>query len=72
MSYIICAEVDLHEEVNASGDRSKVDARCLSERDGYITFDVHGEFASQGEITLALCQTLIAAGFRSFYIRHSY
>ncbi len=72
MSYIITAEVRLSDEENFHGDRSKVDARVLSERDGYITFDVAGDHYKKEELTKKLCSTLIDAGFLSFDIGHSY
>lgn len=74
MSYIITAEVDTTLEVNQGADRSKVDARVLSERDGYIAFDVCGEFNDERrrELVLGLCRTLVEAGYVEFRISHSY
>ena len=72
MSYIIIAEVNTTSEENFHGNKSLVDARVLSERDGYINFDVQGEFGKQKERSKRLCNTLIDAGFVSFSIRHSY
>jgi hypothetical protein len=67
MSYIIVAEVDTTCEENFHGNKSLVDARILSERDGYINFDIQGKFGEQKERTRQLCNTLIDAGFVSFY-----
>jgi hypothetical protein len=74
MSYIITAEVNTAEEMNANGDITKVVARVLSKRDGRITFDVPGDFDpdKQKQITKNLCETMIDAGFMSFCIGHSY
>lgn len=72
MSYIIIAEVDLTSEPNMHGDRGKVTAGVLSERDGYLTFDVPGKFGEEQRRTKALCETLIDAGFVQFTVRHSY
>lgn len=72
MGYIVTAEVYTDLETNMHGDKSKVDARILCERTGYIEFDVRGEFGMQQEITRRLCNTLIDAGFVEFRIGHSY
>lgn len=72
MSYIITAEVDTTCEENAIAEKTKVNARILSERKGYITFDVRGDFENQKKLTKDLCSTLIDAGFISFKIGHSY
>lgn len=72
MSYIITAEVDTTNEMNARGQRALVSARVLSERDGVITFDVPGEFGEEQKRVLALCESLIEAGFVDFSIGHSY
>jgi hypothetical protein len=72
MSYIITAAVYLHAEENFNGDKSKVEARILSERDGVLTFDIQGVFGEEKQRTLGLCKTLIDAGFVSFTIGHSY
>ncbi len=72
MSYIITAEVDTREEINQGGDRSKVKARTLSERNGVITFYVRGDFMRQKEIVIGLCQDMAEAGFFEFTIGHSY
>lgn len=74
MGYIITAEVDTTVEVNQGADRSKVNARVLSERDGYITFDVRGEFDDEKRraLVLGLCRTLVEAGYVEFRISHSY
>lgn len=72
MSYVITAEVYAETEVNMGGDKTKVAARTLSERDGTITFNVHGDFEQQAELTKALCNSLIDAGFLDFKIGHSY
>lgn len=74
MSYIITAEVDTDAEMNLCGDKTKVQARILSERDGCITFDVAGDFdpAKKREQVLALCKTLVDAGFVEFSISHSF
>lgn len=72
MSYIITAEVRTDTEENYHGKKEQVDARILSEKDGYITFDIPGDFKKQKELTKKLCNTLIDAGFVSFEIGHSY
>lgn len=72
MSYIIVAEVDTEAEENYHGDKTKVDARILSEYDSYIKFDIKGEHDKKPELTMKLCKTLIDAGYMSFDIRHSY
>lgn len=72
MSYIVTAEVILGVEENYQGDRAKVAARILSERNGVVTFDVPRDFSRQAEITRNLCNSLIDAGFYSFSIGHSY
>ncbi|AHF94595.1 hypothetical protein OPIT5_29370 [Opitutaceae bacterium TAV5] len=74
MSYIIIAEVDTRGEMNVGGDKAKVRARMLDEQDGIITFDVQGDYdpSVKRERVLALCQTLVDAGFVEFSIRHSY
>lgn len=72
MTYIITANVDVNDEGNLSGQRDKVSARILSERDGYIKFSVPGEFGEEQARTLALCKSLIDAGFVAFEIGHSY
>jgi hypothetical protein len=72
MSYIICAEVYLDEEINQSGSIEMVDARILSRDGGKMTFDIRGEFGRQKELARKLCNTLIDAGFYEFEIRHSY
>lgn len=72
MSYIIVATVYTDTEENHGADRESVDARILNESPGCIEFDVRGEFDKQKELTLALCTSLVTAGFISFEIRHSY
>jgi hypothetical protein len=74
MSYIITAEVCTHSEVNIGADRTKVKARILSEHNGYITFDVQGDFDTkiQRELVVSLCRDLTNAGFLEFKISHSY
>jgi len=72
MSYIITATVHLNDEANHSGQRDKVQARVLSERDGYVKFCVPGEFGEEQTRTQALCESLIVAGFVAFDIGHSY
>lgn len=74
MSYIITAEVYTHSEINMGADRTKVKARILSEYNGYITFDVKGDFdpKAQRELVLELCRDLTEAGFVEFKISHSY
>jgi hypothetical protein len=74
MGYIIFAEADITEEINILADTAKVDARILSQDKGHITFDVHGNFniEKQKQLTKALCETMIDAGFLSFRIGHSY
>ena len=74
MGYIITAEADTEDHMNMLGDMTKVDARVLSQHDGYVTFDVRGDFDSekQKQLTKKLCETLIDAGFVAFRIGHSY
>ena len=72
MSYIICAEVNLEAEENHAGKIENVEARTLSTKRNYITFEIHGEFDKQKELTKKLCLTLIESGFVAFEIRHSY
>ena len=72
MSYIITAEVFERREENFLGDKSKVEARILSNHGGAIIFDIPGDFNKQKELTKKLCTTLIDAGYLSFDIRHSY
>jgi len=74
MGYIITAEVDTTAEMNMGADRTKVQARVLSEHNGYITFDVKGDFDPQIQryLVLELCRDLVGAGFVQFNITHSY
>lgn len=72
MGYIVTAECYKHSEMNMHADASKVDARVLSNVNGYITFDVKGEFGREKEIVGALVSTLLEAGFYEFSIAHSY
>lgn len=74
MSYIITADVYIHSEINMGADISKVKSRILSEHNGYISFDVKGDFDTkvQRELILELCRDLIDAGFVEFNISHSY
>lgn len=74
MGYIITAEVYMHSEINMGADRAKVKARVLSEHNGYITFNVKGDFDPkvQRELVLNLCRDLTEAGFLEFKISHSY
>jgi hypothetical protein len=72
MSYIIIAEVDTTREENMHGDFSKVNASVLSERNGFISFDVPCKFYEAQQRTKALCESLIDAGFVAFAVSHSY
>jgi hypothetical protein len=72
MGYIVTAECYQHSEINMHADASKVDARVLSNTNGYITFDVKGEFGREAAIVGALVETLLAAGYYEFRISHSY
>ena len=72
MGYIVTAEVYLHSEMNMHGDATKVDARILSNCNGYITFDVKGEFGEEQRIVGDLCKTLLDSGYYEFRISHSY
>lgn len=72
MSYIVTATVRTSLDENSGGNAEAVKARVLSKGAYEITFDVPGVFSKQKEITLALCETLINAGFVSFEIGHSY
>ncbi len=74
MGYIITAEVDTTAEMNFGADRTKVKARVLSEHNGYITYDVKGDFEPkiQRELVLELCRDLVEAGFVQFKISHSH
>ena len=72
MGYIVTAQVYLHAEMNMHGDATKVDARILSNVNGYITFDVKGEFGEEKRIVGDLCKTLLEAGYYEFSINHSY
>ncbi len=74
MGYIITAEIDTADHMNMCGDITKVDARVLSQHDGYITFDVRWDFDTdeQKKLTKNLCTTLVDAGFVAFMIGHSY
>jgi hypothetical protein len=72
MPFIIVAEVNAASEVNAGADRTKVKARLHSERGSELCFNVRGEFGKQTELTGALCQSLVDAGYLEFSIRHSY
>ena len=73
MSYIIVAGVDTTTELNCQGVVADVDARILSDSgDGFIKFDLRGDFDIHKELTMALCRSLIDAGFVEFTISHSY
>ena len=74
MSYIITAEVSTTTEINQGAERTKVKARVLSERDGYVTFDVKGDFLpeKQRALVLELCRDLVEAGYVEFRISHSW
>ena len=74
MSYIITAEVSKTAEMNQGADQTLVKARVLSERDGYVTFDVPGDFDPDKRrgLVLSLCRDLVDAGFVEFRISHSY
>jgi hypothetical protein len=72
MTYIITAKVYLNDEVNRSGERDKMQAKVLSEREGNITFRVPGEFGEEQTHTRVLCGSLIDAGFVAFDIGHSF
>jgi hypothetical protein len=72
MSYIICADVPLWTDMNHRGKPETVKARILSRTDSKICFDVQGEFCEEQARTLALCKSLIKAGFVEFDISHSF
>lgn len=74
MGYIIAAEVDTTAGIAAGADRTKVQARVLSEHNGYITFYVKGDFDPQiqRDLVLELCRDLVGAGFVQFNITHRY
>jgi len=72
LTYVVIAEVDTQREMNLHGDRLKVAARLLSDRDGCIKFDVRGKFGEEKRVVSELVSTLLDAGFYEFSIRHSY
>ena len=74
MGYIITAEADKNAEINRGADRSKVKARVLSDSNGYVEFDVKGDFdlEKQRALVLELCHDLVEAGYVEFRIGHSY
>ncbi|MBN3761225.1 hypothetical protein [Burkholderia sp. Ac-20365] len=72
MAYIVTAEVYKHCEMNTHGDAERVEARVLRNDDGYITFQVKGEFGEEKRIVGELVRTLLDAGYYEFRIAHSY
>lgn len=68
--YVICAQVDPDEPLNAKGKPELVGADISWDDEGVLSFEVPGKVGDEQARTTALCLSLLKAGYLEFAIFH--